>query len=225
MPKAVVLLSGGLDSATVMALVGSEGYEIYALSFDYGQRHRVEIESARKLAQSYGALHVVVPLPSVSFQGSSLTTKELSVPKREKLGEGIPNTYVPARNTVFLSFALGFGETVGAFDIFIGANSIDYSGYPDCRCEYLTAYEQMANLALKETVEGRAKVKIHAPLLSLTKAEIVALGLSLGVDYSITHSCYDPDEEGRACARCDSCAIRLRAFAENNVVDPAPYRY
>ncbi len=224
--KAVVLLSGGLDSTTVMAKAKSQGFLLYALSFSYGQRHSIELRSAETVARYFGAEHQIISVPNIMFQGSALTTPEIAVPK-DRLGSNessqIPVTYVPARNTVFLSLALGYGEVVGAFDIFIGANAIDYSGYPDCREEYLHAFETMANLALKETVEGRAMVKIHAPLLSLRKEEIVALGLSLGVDYSMTLSCYDPDQAGRSCGRCDSCLLRLAAFAANGVIDPISY--
>lgn len=224
--EAVVLLSGGLDSTTVMATAKSQGFLLHALSFNYGQRHSIELERAEAVARYFGASHQTVSVPRIVFQGSALTTPEIAVPK-DALGlngsSEIPTTYVPARNTVFLALALGYGEAVGAFDIFIGANSIDYSGYPDCRGEYLQAFEAMANLALKETVEGRAKVKVHAPLLTLRKEEIIALGLSLGVDYSMTHSCYDPDPSGRSCGRCDSCLLRLAAFAANGIVDPISY--
>ncbi len=224
--KAVVLLSGGLDSATVMAVASSEGFIVHALSFDYGQRHSIELKKAEEVARFFRARHQIISVPNVMFQGSALTSTDIAVPKDgfgSMENSQIPPTYVPARNTVFLSLALGYGEVVGAFDIFIGANSIDYSGYPDCRGEYLRAFEVMANLALKETVEGRASVKIHAPLLTLRKEEIVALGLSLGVDYAMTHSCYDPDDSGRSCGRCDSCRLRLAAFAANGISDPISY--
>lgn len=223
--KAIVLLSGGLDSTTVLAKAKSDGFDVYALSFDYGQRHRVELQAARRVARAFEVHnHEVLELPKATFSGSALTSQVFEVPKDSigfELSATIPSTYVPARNTVFLSFALGYGEVVGAFDIFIGANAVDYSGYPDCRPEYLRAFEIMANLATKETIEGRAQVKIHAPLLTLSKVEIIELGLSLGVDYSLTHSCYDPDESGRACGGCDSCLLRRRAFEALGLRDPA----
>jgi 7-cyano-7-deazaguanine synthase len=219
---AVVLLSGGLDSATVLAVARSEGYVPYALSFRYGQRHSVELEAARRVAEVQGvAQHVVADIDLRVFGGSALTDN-INVPHHDSaddLGEEIPVTYVPARNTVFLSFALAWAETLGASAIFIGVNALDYSGYPDCRPEYLRAFEQMANLATKAAVEG-APVRIRAPLISMTKAQIIQRGLELGVDYSLTHSCYDPDQDGSPCGACDSCLLRARGFAELGLGDP-----
>jgi 7-cyano-7-deazaguanine synthase len=221
---AVVLLSGGLDSTTVLAIARSEGYAPYALSFRYGQRHSIELEAARRVAEAYGAVrHVVADIDLRTFGGSALTD-DIDVPHHstaEELGDEIPVTYVPARNTVFLSFALAWAETLGASDVFIGVNALDYSGYPDCRPEYIRAFEQMANLATKAGVEGRQHLKIHAPLIDLTKVQIIERGLTLGVDYSLTHSCYDPDPAGRACGTCDSCLLRRRGFAELGLEDPA----
>ena len=220
--KAVVLYSGGLDSTTCMAIARDEGYAPYAMSFSYGQRHRQELEVARRNAGALGALdHLVVEFDLRKMGGSALTA-DIEVPKGG-VGEEIPVTYVPARNTIFLSFALGWAETLGAFDIFIGVNALDYSGYPDCRPEFVAAYEAMANLATKAAVEGKDRIRIHTPLISLTKGEIIRKGLSLGVDYSLTHSCYDPGPEGRACGLCDSCRLRLKGFAEAGVADPIPY--
>jgi 7-cyano-7-deazaguanine synthase len=221
---AVVLLSGGLDSTTVLAIARSEGYAPYALSFRYGQRHSVELEAARRVAQALGvARHVVADIDLRVFGGSALTD-DIAVPRHdsaEDLEKGIPVTYVPARNTVFLSFALAWAETLECSDVFIGVNALDYSGYPDCRPEYIQAFEQMANLATKAGVEGRQQLKIHTPLIALTKAQIIERGLALGVDYSLTHSCYDPDPAGRACGRCDSCLLRRHGFAELGLEDPA----
>src|SRR5215471_2038534 len=221
---AVVLLSGGLDSTTVLAIARSEGYEPYALSFRYGQRHSVELEAAHRVAATLGvARHVVADIDLRVFGGSALTD-DIAVPRHgsaDRLGDGIPVTYVPARNTVFLAFALAWAETLGSSDIFIGVNALDYSGYPDCRPEYIRAFEQMANLATKAGVEGHQDLKIHAPLIDLTKAQIIERGLALGVDYSLTHSCYDPDPAGRACGGCDSCLLRRRGFAELGLEDPA----
>jgi 7-cyano-7-deazaguanine synthase len=223
-PPAVVLLSGGLDSATVLAIAISEGYRPYALSFRYGQRHGVEIAAARKVAESMKvAGHVVMDIDLRAFGGSALTS-DVAVPHHDRvedLDPGIPVTYVPARNTVFLSFALAWAETLGSSDIFIGVNAIDYSGYPDCRPEYLAAYEEMANLATKAGVEGRQRLRVHAPLSHLTKAQIISRGLSLGVDYALTHSCYDPGPNGRPCGTCDSCLLRRKGFAEAGLQDPA----
>lgn len=220
----VVLLSGGLDSTTVLAVARDEGYEPYALSFRYGQRHSVELEAARRVAASHGvARHVVADIDLRVFGGSALTD-DIDVPRRDsadQLGDEIPVTYVPARNTVFLSFALAWAETVRSSDVFIGVNALDYSGYPDCRPEYIEAFERMANLATKAGVEGRQRLKIHAPLIDLTKAQIIERGRALGVDYSLTHSCYDPDPAGRACGQCDSCLLRRRGFAELGLEDPA----
>jgi len=225
--RAVVLLSGGLDSATTLALAQEQGFEIHALSVDYGQRHRVELERARQVAAALGAArHTVVAVDLRAIGGSALTA-DIAVPKDrpfEAMGEGIPITYVPGRNTVFLSLALGHAETIGAFDIFMGANVLDYSGYPDCRPEYLQAFERLANLATQAGVEGRGTFHIHAPLLQLTKAEIIRAGRRLGVDYRLTLSCYDPDAAGRACSRCDSCRLRRKGFEEAGVSDPTEYQ-
>ena len=222
--RAVVLLSGGLDSTTVLAIARTEGYEPYALSFRYGQRHGVELEAARRVAAAQGvARHVIADIDLRVFGGSALTD-DIDVPRHDSaddLGDGIPITYVPARNTVFLSFALAWAETLGSSDVFIGVNALDYSGYPDCRPEYIAAYEQTANLATKAGVEGRQRLKIHTPLIDLTKAQIIERGLALGVDYGLTHSCYDPDPAGRACGGCDSCLLRGRGFAQLGLEDPA----
>jgi 7-cyano-7-deazaguanine synthase len=218
---AVVLLSGGLDSATVLAIARAEGFEPYALSFRYGQRHGIELEAAREVATAQGvARHVIATIDLRVFGGSALTA-DIDVPHSGGGGGGIPVTYVPARNTVFLSFALAWAETLGAGDVFIGVNALDYSGYPDCRPEYIAAFELMANLATKAGVEGRQRLTIHAPLIDLTKAQIIARGLALGVDYSLTHSCYDPDPVGRVCGTCDSCRLRQRGFEEAGLPDPA----
>lgn len=223
---AVVLLSGGLDSTTTLALAKERGFDCYALSFRYGQRHQTELACAARIAKAMGAReHVIADIDLRRFGGSALTT-DLAVPKGRDLaemGHGIPVTYVPARNTVFLSFALAWAEVLGSSDIFIGVNALDYSGYPDCRPEYIEAYERMANLATKAGVEGATKLKIHTPLISLTKAQIVQEGIRLGVDYSLTSTCYDPDTHGHACGRCDACLLRLKGFAENGLSDPAPY--
>ena len=220
--KAVILYSGGLDSTTCLAIAKAEGYEPYALSFSYGQRHQQELEVAKKNARPMGALeHLVVDFDLRKMGGSALTS-DIAVPK-DGVGDEIPVTYVPARNTIFLSFALGWAETLGASDIFIGVNALDYSGYPDCRPEFIAAFETMANLATKAGVEGAERVKIHTPLISLTKAQIIEKGLSLGVDYGRTHSCYDPAEDGAACGLCDSCRLRLKGFAEAGAVDPVKY--
>ena len=224
--KAVVLLSGGLDSTTVLAIAADEGYEIYAMSFRYGQRHGLEIDSAHKVATAAGvAKHLVVDFDMRSIGGSALTD-QIEVPKdrlNDEAAAGIPVTYVPARNTIFLSFALAWAETLGAEDIFIGVNALDFSGYPDCRPEYIEAFERMAKLATKAGVEARLRLKIHAPLIAMTKAQIIKTGLDLGVDYSLTHSCYDPTGAGLACGRCDSCLLRLKGFAEAGARDPLPY--
>ncbi|MGQ9898438.1 MAG: 7-cyano-7-deazaguanine synthase QueC [Acidobacteriota bacterium] len=223
---AVVLLSGGLDSTTALAIAQAEGFTCYALSFDYGQRHRLELEAARRVAAAFNvARHLVVTFDLRAIGGSALTS-ELPVPKDrsvEALDASIPITYVPARNTIFLSFALAWGETLGATDIFLGVNIYDYAGYPDCRPEYLQAYETLANLATRVGVEGHRPWKLHAPLIRLTKADIIRRGLALGVDYGLTHSCYDPTPDGLACGRCDSCRFRLKGFAEASVTDPLPY--
>jgi len=219
--KAVILYSGGLDSTTCLAIAKEEGYAPYALSFSYGQRHQQELEVAKLNARPMGALdHLLVEFDLRKMGGSALTS-DIEVPKGG-VGDEIPVTYVPARNTIFLSFALGWAETLGSFDIFIGVNALDYSGYPDCRPEFIAAFETMANLATKAGVEGR-HMKIHTPLINLTKAQIISKGLSLGVDYSKTHSCYDPAEDGAACGLCDSCRLRLKGFAEAGVADPVRY--
>ena len=226
-PKAVCLLSGGLDSSTTLALARRDGFDCYALSFDYGQRHHIELESAARVAQSLGAAqHLVARIDLRVFGGSALTS-DIDVPKGRAPGEmtaDIPVTYVPARNTVFLSFALAWAEVLSASDIFIGVNALDYSGYPDCRPEYIEAYERMANLATKAGVESRTHVKIHTPLIRLSKAEIVKLGAELGIDFSLTHSCYDPDADGRPCGQCDSCLLRRKGFEEAGIVDPTAAR-
>jgi 7-cyano-7-deazaguanine synthase len=223
-PRAVVLLSGGLDSATALAIARAEGFRPYALSFRYGQRHAVELEAARRVAEAVGAVeHVVAEIDLRVFGGSALTA-EVAVPKDRSLddmSDGIPVTYVPARNTIFLAFALAWAETLEASDLFIGVNALDYSGYPDCRPEYIHAFEQMANLATKAGVEGRQHLHIHTPLIDLTKAQIIQRGLELGVDYGLTHSCYDPTPSGLPCGACDSCLLRAKGFAEAGVADPA----
>jgi len=223
--KAVVLLSGGLDSATALAVARSEGFATYALSLDYGQRHRAELDAAAKVAKALGAAEHKVVQVSLDRLGGSALTDQIDVPKGRDVAEmakGIPVTYVPARNTVFLSIALAYAEAIGAGDIYIGANVLDYSGYPDCRPEYLEAFERMAALATKAGVEGQP-IRIHAPLIRMTKAEIIKKGMELGVDYGLTRSCYDPDPEGRACGRCDSCLLRKKGFAEAGVPDPTAY--
>jgi 7-cyano-7-deazaguanine synthase len=223
--KAVCLLSGGLDSATTLAFARDAGFEVYALSFDYSQRHNVELDAAARVAaQGQAADHRTIRIDLRAFGGSALTAA-LEVPKhdrREQIGEGIPVTYVPARNTVFLSIALAWAEVLGAFDIFIGVNAVDYSGYPDCRPEYIEAFERMANLATKAAVEGHGSFRVHTPLIRLSKAEIIRLGSSLGVDFSLTHSCYDPSG-GKSCGRCDSCLLRRAGFAEAGLSDPLEY--
>lgn len=226
MNRAVVLLSGGLDSTTTLAIAKSKGYQPYSLTFRYGQRHSAEVEAARRIATSFGVgQHVVADIDLRMFGGSALTA-DIEVPKGRPIDEmalGIPVTYVPARNTVFLSFALAWAEVLNAADIFIGVNAVDYSGYPDCRPEYIEAFQRMANLATKASVDGGRQLTIHTPLINLTKQEIIAVGLSLGIDYSLTRSCYDPTEAGEACGQCDACLLRLRGFAEVGIADPAPY--
>lgn len=225
MKHAVVLLSGGLDSATTLAIARSQGYETYALSFDYGQRHQRELEAARKIAKSLGVKeHRTVKIDNQIFAGSALTD-DVDVPKsrsEEEIGSGIPPTYVPARNTIFLAHALAWAETIPAGHIFIGANAIDYSGYPDCRPEFIALFETLANVATKTGAEG-ARIQIHAPLIKLSKAEIVRQAVELDVDLSLTHSCYDPTPDGRACGKCDSCQLRLKGFREAGVTDPIKY--
>lgn len=223
MPPAILLLSGGLDSATTAAIARDEGYELFALSFDYGQRHKFELAAAERVAKAMGVRrHIVQRIDLAAFGGSALTAA-IPVPKdrdESTMNAAIPITYVPARNTVFLSFALAFAEVSGAADIFIGVNAVDYSGYPDCRPEYIAAFERMANLATRAGVEGTLRFRIHTPLISLTKAQIIRRGLELGVDYSLTHSCYDPDERGRPCGQCDACVLRRKGFAELGLEDP-----
>lgn len=228
MKPAVVLLSGGLDSTTVLAIARSQGFEPFALSFRYGQRHAVELDAAARVADAMGvAEHVIAEIDLRRFGGSALTSA-LDVPKGrdpDAMAEGIPVTYVPARNTVFLSFALAWAEVLEAGDIFIGVNALDYSGYPDCRPEYIAAYERMANLATAAGVEGRQSFKIHTPLIQLTKAQIIRQGLALGMDYGLTSSCYDPGADGRPCGCCDSCLLRAKGFAEAGAVDPLLARF
>jgi 7-cyano-7-deazaguanine synthase len=224
-PKAVVLLSGGLDSATTLGIARAEGFECFALSFEYGQRHAIEVEAARRVAAKIGVTrHIFARIDLRAFGGSALTD-DIEVPLDRTLEEmdgEIPVTYVPARNTIFLSYALGWAEALAARDIFIGVNAVDYSGYPDCRPEFIRSFEQMANLATKAGVEGH-RVSIHTPLIHLTKREIIARGLELGIDYGITLTCYTPDSSGLACGRCDACLLRLKGFRENGVQDPARY--
>lgn len=223
MKRAVCLLSGGLDSTTCLAYARRAGFECYALSFDYGQRHRVELESACRVANALGAVeHRVLAFDLRAFGGSALTA-DIDVPKNGQPVQGIPVTYVPARNTVFLSFALAWAEVLSASDIFLGVNAIDYSGYPDCRPEFIEAFERMANLATKAGVEGITRIRIHTPLIRLSKREIIELARELGVELRLTHSCYDPDPAGRACGRCDSCRLRLKGFAEAGMTDPLEY--
>ena len=224
--KAVVLSSGGVDSTTVMAIAKAEGYEIYSLSFRYGQRHSVEVAAAEKVAAFFGAMkHLVLDI-DLRIMGASALTDEIEVPKgrdERSMNTGIPVTYVPARNTIFLSYALAWAEVLGASDIFIGVNAVDYSGYPDCRPEYIAAFEDMANLATKAGVEGKTRIRIRTPLIHMTKAEIIGRGMEMGVDYGMTHSCYDPSADGKACGLCDSCLLRKRGFREAGIEDPALY--
>ena len=221
--KAVVLLSGGLDSTTTLAIAKSQSFEPYALTFLYGQRHAVEVEAARTIAaKMHVARHILLPIDLRQFGGSALTA-DIPVPKDrrpEEMDHGIPITYVPARNTIFLSFALAWAEVLGCNDIFLGVNALDYSGYPDCRPEFIQAFEKMANLATKAGVEGRQKMHIHTPLIQMSKRDIIQRGLELGVDYSLTISCYDPAADGKACGRCDACLLRTKGFAEAGVQDP-----
>jgi 7-cyano-7-deazaguanine synthase len=226
LPKAVCLLSGGLDSSTCLGLAVRGGFDCYALSFEYGQRHRVELNAAARVAKFFGARqHQVVRIDLRAF-GASALTADIDVPKgrsQDEMGAGIPVTYVPARNTIFLAYALAWAEVLESSDIFIGVNAIDYSGYPDCRPEFIQAFERMANLATKAGVEGRTKIHIHTPLIGMTKADIVRAAAGLGLDFTLTHSCYDPDQEGRPCGSCDSCLLRLKGFAEAGLRDPLPY--
>jgi 7-cyano-7-deazaguanine synthase len=225
--KAVVLLSGGIDSTTTLAIAQKMGFTIYVLSFRYGQRHQIELEAAVSIARNFFvAKHLIVNIDLRLIGGSALTGN-IDVPKSrsvEQMGKDIPVTYVPARNTIFLSYALAWAEVIGSFDIFIGVNALDYSGYPDCRPEYIAAYENMANLATKAGVEGNQKLKIHTPLIEMSKADIIRRGIELGVDYSLTHSCYDPSAGGLACGECDSCLLRLKGFQEAGMSDPGRYR-
>lgn len=226
MKRAVVLLSGGLDSATTLAGARSQGFAAYAISIDYGQRHRQELESARRVARALGAVDHRIVSVNLRAVGGSALTDEIAVPKDRSLADlehGIPATYVPARNTVFLGLALGYAEVIGGFDIFIGVNAVDYSGYPDCRPEFIAQFERLANLATRAGVEGQGQFHIHTPLIRLTKAQIIKEGVRLGVDFGLTHSCYEPDESGRACGRCDSCQLRLKGFAEAGFSDPIQY--
>jgi len=226
--KAVVLLSGGVDSATTLAIAQNMEFDIYALSFRYGQRHVVELEAAMRVARSSNVVeHLIIDIDLRRIGGSALTA-DIAVPKSrslEQMGENIPVTYVPARNTIFLSYALAWAEVIGAGDIFIGVNALDYSGYPDCRPEYIAAFEQMANLATKAGVEGGRKLKIHVPLIQMSKSQIIQKGIELGVNYSLTHSCYDPSASGEACGECDSCLLRLKGFRDAGVKDPIRYKH
>jgi 7-cyano-7-deazaguanine synthase len=228
MASAVVLLSGGLDSTTALAIAQSEGFDVFAISFRYGQRHKIELESARRVAERMRVLkHIVVDIDLRQFGGSALTD-EIAVPKGRTvsaMAEGVPITYVPARNTVFLSFALAWSETLGSKDIFLGVNVLDFSGYPDCRPEFIEAYERMANLATKAGIEGGQRLKLHTPLINFTKAQIIARGAELGVDYSMTSSCYDPSAAGAPCGSCDSCLLRQKGFAELKRLDPLVERF
>ena len=224
---AVVLLSGGLDSATALAIARHDGFACHALTFDYGQRHRFELAAAERVAAAMGVVRhriIRLDLSAAGGFGRSALTDDLEVPKDRPGGEGIPVTYVPARNTIFLSIALGYAEVIGAFDIFVGINAVDFSGYPDCRPEFVQCFEKLANLATAAAASGRGRFRIRAPLIHCTKAEIIRTGLALGVDYSLTHSCYDPSPAGLGCGRCDACRLRLRGFAEAGAEDPAGYQ-
>lgn len=227
-PKpAIVLLSGGVDSTTTLAIAKHQGFRLNALTFQYGQRHAIEVEAARRVVQAFGLEHHVVVAMDLRLFGGSSLTDDLDVPKSralEEIAHGIPVTYVPARNTIFLAYALAFAEVAESEDLFIGVNALDYSGYPDCRPEYIRAFEAMANLATKAAVEGRQRMRIHTPLIHLSKAQIIQRGLELGVDYALTHSCYDPAPDGAACGQCDSCLLRLKGFAEAGIPDPIAYR-
>jgi len=224
--KAIVLSSGGVDSTTAMAIARHEGYDVYSLSFQYGQRHAFELEAARKVAKAFSAKeHLVIDIDLAKIGGSALTD-DIEVPKgrtEQEIEKEIPVTYVPARNTIFLSYAIAWAEVIGASDIFLGVNAIDYSGYPDCRPEYIEAFERMANLATKMAVEGQALTMMRTPLIQMTKAEIIQKGIELGVDYALTHSCYDPSSEGKACGQCDSCLLRKKGFKEAGIEDPIHY--
>lgn len=224
-PKAVILLSGGLDSATTAAIARSKGYDCYGLTFRYGQRHSVELQASAKVANALRLVeHRVADIDLAVFGGSALTDYDIDVPKDRDIDQSdIPVTYVPARNTIFLSFALGWAEVLGVFDIFIGVNATDYSGYPDCRAEFIKAFESMSNLATAAAVQDKGKYTIHTPIIELSKAEIIQTGTKLGLDYGLTHSCYDPDDKGRACGKCDSCKLRLKGFKEAGLTDPVEY--
>lgn len=226
-PGAVVLLSGGLDSTTTLAIAKEEGFTPYAITFQYGQRHIAEIAASKAVAKRFGAAkHVIAEIDLRLFGGSALTD-DIDVPKGraiDEMSDGIPITYVPARNTIFLSFALAWAETLGISDLYLGVNALDYSGYPDCRLEYIEAYQKMANLATKAGVEGRQHLQIHTPIIGMTKSQIIQKGLELGIDYTITRSCYDPSPNGESCGQCDSCQLRLKGFAEVGIHDPAPYQ-
>ena len=226
MPKAVLLLSGGLDSTTLLAVADDEGFDVHAMTFRYGQRHHSEIDAARRVAARFAVRdHVVADIDLRTFGGSALTSDSIQVPRDRDVAEGgVPVTYVPARNTIFLSFALAWAEVLGAADIFIGVNALDYSGYPDCRPEYVEAFERMANLATRAGVEGALRTRIRTPLIDMTKAQIIRLGTSLGVDYAITQSCYDPDSTGAACGHCDACQLRRKGFLAAGLPDPTKYR-
>jgi 7-cyano-7-deazaguanine synthase len=227
MKKAVCLLSGGLDSATCLGVARRDGFDCYALSFDYGQRHAVELDAAARVAAFFHAAEHRFAKIDLRIFGASALTADLSVPKHDsvdQIGEGIPVTYVPARNTIFLSFAMAWAEVLESSDVFIGVNAIDYSGYPDCRPEFIAAFEQMANLATKAGVEGRTHLRVHTPLAHLNKAGIVRLGAEVGLDFALTHSCYDPEEGGRSCGKCDSCLLRRKGFSEAGIPDPLKYR-
>ena len=223
--KAVILLSGGLDSATTLAIAKSNGFDCIAVSFSYNQRHRIELQNAKKIARFFSVRrHKIIDIDPAVFANSALTDKAIKVPLDRPIDpKKIPITYVPARNTIFLSFALAIAEAVGAFDIFIGVNAADYSGYPDCRGEYIKAFEKMANLATAAAIEKKGKYKIHTPIIKMTKAQIIKTGTRLGVDYSLTHSCYNPDKKGLSCGRCDSCQLRLKGFKQAGLKDPAKY--
>jgi 7-cyano-7-deazaguanine synthase len=224
--KAIILLSGGLDSATCLAYAKNKGFDLYALSFDYGQRHKFELESAKNVAECFNVIeHKIINIDLRTF-GASALTDDIEVPDadKENMGKDIPVTYVPARNTIFLSYALAYAEVRNCFNIFIGVNNVDYSGYPDCRPEYIEAYKKMANLATKSGIEGK-KLSIHTPLLNLNKSEIIKLGINLGVDYSITHTCYNPNEQGNSCGKCESCVYRLKGFKEAGIKDPVKYSF
>lgn len=225
--KAVVLLSGGLDSATTLAWARDKNYDCYALTFRYGQKHKREIQAAKKIVQAYNVIeHRIIDIDLAQFGGSALTDPGIDVPKNTQFLSSetqIPITYVPARNTIFLSYAVAWAEVIGAFDIFIGVNSTDYSGYPDCRAEFIDAFQRTANLATAAAIENKGRYKIHTPIINMTKAQIITTGTKLGVDYSTTHSCYDPDTKGRSCGRCDSCRLRLKGFAQAGLKDPLDY--